>query len=210
MTLTNLCLSGESLVVDGTGPDLTIQGLQAGNGIILSSDGNCVTIDQTIPTTFGEISFDLLNQYGFSGPAPPSISGNYVLFGGKHAILNLELTHYVEFYDDSKVEPMTPGTRGGFEFQIRFDTASVPAFRTGVKEGGGPVTVRNLEFGGSPLSYKNDMMNTMGAAAGASKSLSDIRVTGTMVGSRMRVVPSMNTPVSKHMRIFMSLQVCLF
>ena len=141
------------------------------------------------------------------------ISGNYVLFGGKHAILNLELTHDVEFYDNTQLQPSAPGARGGFEFKIRFDTASVPAFTTGVAGlGGGPVTVRNNDFGGGgPLNnYNNQMKNTMGAAAGAFNVLGNIQVIGSMVGSRMEVVSSDNNPVPKPMTIFMSLQVSLF
>lgn len=50
VTLSNTCSpnSGDgNLVVDGTGPDLTIKGLKAGEGIILDSDADCVTISAT-------------------------------------------------------------------------------------------------------------------------------------------------------------------
>ncbi len=46
VTITNLCPDppGESLVVGGDGPDLSIKGLLAGAGVTLTSDASCVTI----------------------------------------------------------------------------------------------------------------------------------------------------------------------
>ena len=39
---------GESLVVDGVGPDLNIKGIEAGTGITLSSGASCVTISADV------------------------------------------------------------------------------------------------------------------------------------------------------------------
>ncbi len=46
--LSDACGAGVSLVADGIGPFLSIKGLVEGEGIVLTDDGSCVTIDTAI------------------------------------------------------------------------------------------------------------------------------------------------------------------
>lgn len=83
ITLTSMCGSpDESLVAKGDGPDLEIKGLQAGDGIELTGDDNCVVISGT-----QNLNPVVVNEVDVEPVSPPTYL--QITIGGEQYYLEL-------------------------------------------------------------------------------------------------------------------------